>query len=159
MACWLNCQGAAVVSHGLGNNDQFDTFTAMTTMSGPPLASSDCKVLPWQNPFWFQRCWTIKRQCNIESTKYILFTGHLCCILGPTCIWYHTVFVFFFLKIISFICFGHTGSLCCAWAFCGCGERGLLPSCSVRASHCGGFSCSGAGTPGHTGFSSRGSWA
>ena len=30
---------------------------------------------------------------------------------------------------------------CCAQAVSSCGERGLLSSCSARASHCGGFSC------------------
>ena len=29
---------------------------------------------------------------------------------------------------------------CCAWAFSSCGELGLPSSCSVWASHCGGFS-------------------
>ena len=33
-------------------------------------------------------------------------------------------------------------------AFSGCGNRGLLSSCSVGASHCGGFSCCGAWTLG-----------
>ena len=28
----------------------------------------------------------------------------------------------------------------CAWSFSSCGERGLLSSCSARASHCSGFS-------------------
>ena len=31
-----------------------------------------------------------------------------------------------------------------AQAFSSCGEKGLLSSCSVRTSHCGGFSCWGA---------------
>ena len=32
--------------------------------------------------------------------------------------------------------------------FSSCGEWGLLSSCCARASHCGGFSCGGAGTLG-----------
>ena len=45
------------------------------------------------------------------------------------------------------------GLRCCARAFSGRGEQGLLSSCSVRASHCGGFSC-GARAPGRADFSS-----
>ena len=40
--------------------------------------------------------------------------------------------LFFFLTAL--------GLHCCAWAFSGCGERGLLSSWDVWASHCGGFS-------------------
>lgn len=72
MVCWLNCQGAAAVSMSLGIMIKLTHAQAMTTMSGPPLASSDCKILSWQNTFWFQRCWTMKRKCNVESTKYII---------------------------------------------------------------------------------------
>ena len=42
---------------------------AMMTMSGPPQASSDCTILSWQNTLSFQRCWAMKRKCNLESTK------------------------------------------------------------------------------------------
>ena len=33
------------------------------------------------------------------------------------------------------------GLCCCARAFSSCSDWGLLSSCHVRASHCGGFSC------------------
>ena len=33
------------------------------------------------------------------------------------------------------------GLCCCMWAFSSCGKKGLLASCGVRASHCGGLSC------------------
>ena len=33
------------------------------------------------------------------------------------------------------------GRHCCVTAFSSCREQGLLSSCSVRASHCSGFSC------------------
>ena len=36
------------------------------------------------------------------------------------------------------------GLCCCTQPFSSCGELGLLSSCSVRSSHCRGFSCSGA---------------
>ena len=39
------------------------------------------------------------------------------------------------------------------------GEQGLLSSCSVQASHCGGFSCCRAQALGHTGFCSCGTRA
>ena len=39
------------------------------------------------------------------------------------------------------------------------GEQGLLSSCSVQASHCGGFSCCRAQALGHSGFCSCGTWA
>ena len=45
------------------------------------------------------------------------------------------------------------------WRLFSCDEQGLLSSCGARASHCSGFSLRGARTLGHTGLSSRGSWA
>ena len=42
----------------------------------------------------------------------------------------------------------------CAWAFSSCSKWGLLSSCGVPASPCGGFSCWGAQILGHVGFSS-----
>ena len=55
--------------------------------------------------------------------------------------------------ILKYIYFG------CAWAFSSCSKRGLLSSCSVRASHYGGFSCCGAWALGHSDFSSCGTQA
>ena len=45
-------------------------------------------------------------------------------------------FLFVYLAVL--------GLRCCPWAFSCCGEWGLLSSCWVRVSHCGGFSCCGA---------------
>ena len=42
------------------------------------------------------------------------------------------------------------------WVFAA--VHGLFSSCGARASHCGGFSCGGAGSR-RTGFSSRSTWA
>ena len=36
------------------------------------------------------------------------------------------------------------GILCCAQAFSSCSKQGLLPSCGVQTSHCGGLFCCGA---------------
>jgi len=44
-------------------------------------------------------------------------------------------------------------------AFSDCDEQGLLLSCGVRVSHCGGFSCCGLQALGCKGFSHCGSWA
>ena len=49
-------------------------------------------------------------------------------------------FFFFF----SLLIFGYAGSLLRHKLFSGCGEQGLLSSCSVRASHRGGSSCCSA---------------
>ena len=49
--------------------------------------------------------------------------------------WLEYVFLFFLAAL---------GLCCCARAFSSCGERGATLRCSVRASHCGGFSCCGA---------------
>ena len=49
--------------------------------------------------------------------------------------------VFFFFKICLFI--AALGLCCCAWAFCGLGEQGLL-SRGAQASLCTGSSCCGA---------------
>ena len=46
-----------------------------------------------------------------------------------------------FLLALVFVLFLAALSLrCCAWAFSNCGEQGLLSSCGVGASHCGGLS-------------------
>ena len=45
-----------------------------------------------------------------------------------------------------------------AGAFSSCGEQGLHSSCGTWASHCLGFSCRGAHTPGHAEFLRRGVW-
>ena len=49
-----------------------------------------------------------------------------------------------------------TGSSLLWGLFSGCGEGGLLSSCSAWASHCAGFSCCRAWTLGHKGFSNWG---
>ena len=61
------------------------------------------------------------------------------------------LFLFFIIYLFSF---SSTGSLLLPGLFSGCESRGLLSSCSARASQCGGFSCGGAGVPGCSGFSS-----
>ena len=53
---------------------------------------------------------------------------------------------------------GYDGFCCCTGFSLVVASR-LLSSCSVRASHCGGFSCCGARALGRVGFSSCGSWA
>ena len=40
-----------------------------------------------------------------------------------------------------------------AWVFSSCGKQGLLSSCDVQASHCGGFSCGRVQALGHVGIS------
>ena len=62
----------------------------------------------------------------------------------------------FLIHVFIFGCAGF--SLLCG-LFSGGGEQGLLSSCSVRASHCGGFSCCRARALKHVGFSSCGSQA
>ena len=42
--------------------------------------------------------------------------------------------------------------------FCSCSEQELLSNCGAWASHCSGFSCREAQTPGHTGSSSCNKW-
>jgi len=50
----------------------------------------------------------------------------------------------FFRKLLNYRIFGCAGSSLPCVVFSSCGEWGLLSSCRVRASHCGGFSCGGA---------------
>ena len=57
----------------------------------------------------------------------------------------------FFLVVLGLHCY--------ARGFSSCGERELLSCCSVRVSHCRGFSCCGAQLLGLSGFRSCGSWA
>ena len=75
------------------------------------------------------------------------------------------------LIIYSFL--AALGLQCCAWAFCSCGEQGLLAGCDTWACHLGGFSSWGAQAsvgvaraqelwlpgPGVRGLRSCGSWA
>ena len=50
------------------------------------------------------------------------------------------LFIYLFLAAL--------GLCCCAQAFSSCGELGATLRCGARASHCGGFSCCGAGSLG-----------
>ena len=61
-------------------------------------------------------------------------------------------------KKLHYLFLAVLGLCCCVGASC-CGEWGLLSSCGVLASHCGGFSFCGAQALGHMGFSSCGVWA
>ena len=63
-------------------------------------------------------------------------------------------FFFFFLIFLAVL-----GLHCCTQVFSSHCEWGLLPSCSVQASHCRGFSCCRAQAQGWAGFSSCESWA
>ena len=61
------------------------------------------------------------------------------------------------LEIQSYLFFYFLAALglhCSTRAFSSCSEQGLLSSCGVRASHCGGFSCCRAQALGHICFSS-----
>ena len=55
-----------------------------------------------------------------------------------------------YLVIYSWVFVAVYRLCCCLWACSSCGKQGLLPSCWVRSSHCGGFSC-GAQALGHAG--------
>ena len=62
--------------------------------------------------------------------------------------------LFFFLLIlfISLFMFGCARSLLLSGLFSSCGERGLLSSSGVWASHCGDFSCCCSPVPGRVGY-------
>ena len=64
---------------------------------------------------------------------------------------------FFFNNLFVFDC---TQTWLLHGLFSSCGEQGLLSSCGMQASHCGGFSCCGAWAwvLGSSGFSSCGTW-
>ena len=62
-------------------------------------------------------------------------------------------FFFFFFNLLAVL-----GLCCCTWVFSSFGEWGLLSSCSVQSSYCGGFSCCKAQALEH-GLSSCGTWA
>ena len=61
----------------------------------------------------------------------------------------HALFLYLFLAVL--------GLCCCVQAFSSCGQQGLLSSCYLQASRCGGFSC-GAQALGSTGFRSCSMW-
>ena len=60
----------------------------------------------------------------------------------------------FFFKKLHILFLAVLCLRCFEGFFSGCRERELLSSCGVRASHCGGLSCSRAQAPGPEGFSS-----
>ena len=64
----------------------------------------------------------------------------------------------YFFKLYLLI-FGHAGSWLPHRLFSSCGDQGLLSSCNVQPSHCGGLSCLRAQALRHAGFSSCGSQA
>ena len=64
-----------------------------------------------------------------------------------------------FLKKKYLLFLAVLGLSCCAGAFSRHSKQGLLSSCSIQASHCGGVSCHGARALGCAGFSNCGSWA
>ena len=67
--------------------------------------------------------------------------------------------LFFFFLIIYLFVFDCTRTWLLCGLFSSCGEQGLLSSCGVRASHCGGFSCCGtwahASVVGHVGSTTQ----
>ena len=78
-------------------------------------------------------------------------------IAGTTWTFLKTEFAYF-LKL-HLLTFGRAGSLLPRRLFSSCGDRGLLSSCRVQASHCGGFSCLRAQALRHMAFSSGDSQA
>ena len=62
-------------------------------------------------------------------------------------LYFYTHYLGRFLKFL-FI-FAYTGSPLLCRLFCTLSEQGLLPSCGVHVSHCGGLSCCGAWALGH----------
>ena len=106
--------------------------------------------------------------CLVVSCRLQCVCGFSSCSMwalsSPTRDWTHIPciakaipFFFFFnrdLKIYIFIfIFGCPESSLPRRLFSSCGKRGLLSSCSVRVSHCSGFSWRRARAPGHSGFS------
>ena len=75
---------------------------------------------------------------------------YLSCILHGHFLFFHFVYLFIF---------GSSGSSFLSGPFSSCDEQMLLSSCGAQASHCTGFSCFGAGAPGHMAFSSCSTWA
>ena len=71
----------------------------------------------------------------------------------------HIFITVFFDNFIYHLFLAVLGLCCCTGFFSSCGKRGLLSSCGVLASHCGGFSCCRARALGCLGFSSCGTWA
>ena len=63
---------------------------------------------------------------------------------------------FNFKKILSLVTLGLH---CCTWAFCSCGEQGLLSSCGVQLSHCGDLCSAGSRGSGFSSCSCRVDWA
>ena len=71
----------------------------------------------------------------------------------------YVLYCLFKTSIMYLFIFGYTGSSMLLGLFSSCGEWGILSSCGVRASHCGGFSCCEAEPLGCRGFRSCSPWA
>ena len=88
------------------------------------------------------REWVNKASCTLASDSVFICKG---------------LMIGLFKKVILFV-FAALDLRCSGlrWGFSSCGEQGLLSSCSMWASHCGGFSCCGAWALGCMGFSNCG---
>jgi len=62
-------------------------------------------------------------------------------------------------SFLNYFLLAALGLCCCVLAYSSCAQQGLLCSCGVWASHCGGFSCCRARALGHAGFWSCSMWA
>lgn len=56
----------------LGKTNQFDTWTGSDNSVKTSPGQQWLHDIIMAELFWFLRCWTIKRKCNLESTKNII---------------------------------------------------------------------------------------
>ena len=74
--------------------------------------------------------------------------------IADTIVFSELNFIYFFFLFLAVL-----GLHCCPSFYSSCRERRLFSSCGAPASHCSGFSCGRAQTPGCIGFSSQDTWA
>ena len=109
------------------------------------------------------QCANMLRELNLSKCFYSMnccIPQDFMCLQDKFCIGRLAFAVILFLKIrFIYLFMTMLGLCCCIWVFSSCDEQGLISSpCCEQASHCSGFSCSGAWTLG-TGFSACSPWA
>ena len=114
---------------------------------GGAIPSPDCNckceaTLPSPIPL----CLVLVAQMIPENSTGHSTTLHICQITAEV-----DLGLYFFKELFIFLIFGCAGFLLLQAFFSRCHEWGLLCSCDVQASHCGGFSGCGAWAPGYTG--------
>ena len=80
-----------------------------------------------------ERCWPMNRVFPVGSEGKFKS--------GFALLFFKKNILYYYFKICIYVLLATLGLRCCVQTFCNWVEKGLLSSCGMQASHCGGFSC------------------